>query len=341
MVSLPDPDGWIVGGMFSLSADGEKVAFIAGDADHYFEVYVSPTDRFAPRRVTDLGAQLDDFTLSSREVIQWPSHDGTEIEGILVKPPDFAAGRRYPLLVVIHGGPAAVSSPRCLGYEDTHLYPIELWAAKGALILMPNCRGSGGYGEAFRALNVRNLRVGDCWDVESGVEFLVDQGFVDKHRVGAMGWSQGGYIAAFITTFSDRFHAVSVGAGVSDWVTYYVNTDVHPFTRHYLQATPWEDMEIYQRTSPTSYINNAHTPTLIQHGEKDQCVPIAKAFELYQGLQNKGVPCRLIIYKGFEHSFDKPKASRALMEHNLAWFNHWLWGEELADDWPGTFHTDS
>lgn len=338
---ITEPDDSFVGATFSLSAGGHKVAFTAGDAWHYPEVYISTVEPFAPRRLTDWGAQLDDFTLSSREVIRWPSLDGTEIEGVLVRPPDFDASRRYPLLVVVHGGPAAVSRPWCLGYEDSRLYPIELWAAKAALILMPNYRGSGGYGQAFRALNVRNLGVGDRWDVESGVDFLVQQGLVDADRVGIMGWSQGGYISAFIATCSDRFRAASVGAGVSDWVTYYVNTDIHPFTRHYLQATPWEDMEIYRKTSPISYIDTAHTPTLIQHGEKDERVPIPNAFELYQGLRDRGVLCRLIVYKGFKHSIDKPKATRAVMEHNLAWFNHWLWGEELADDWPGEFRPET
>ena len=112
-------------------------------------------------------------------------------------------------------------------------YPVEMFAAKGALILRPNYRGSAGYGEKFRSLNVRNLGVGDYWDVISGVDELIRRGLVDGERVGAMGWSQGGYISAFITCSSHRFKAVSVGAGISDWMTYYVNTDIHPFTRQY------------------------------------------------------------------------------------------------------------
>ena len=133
-------------------------------------------------------------------------------------------------------------------------YPVERFAAKGALILKPNYRGSAGYGEKFRALNVRNLGVGDYDDVITGVDSLIAKGIVDKDRVGAMGWSQGGYISAFITCYSDRFKAVSVGAGISDWMTYYVNTDIHPFTRQYLKATPWDDPEIYRKTSPITYV---------------------------------------------------------------------------------------
>ena len=127
--------------------------------------------------------------------------------------------------------------------------------------LRPNYRGSAGYGEAFRSLNVRNLGVGDAWDVLSGVDHVVGLGIVDEDRIGAMGWSQGGYISAFLTTHTDRFAAISVGAGISDWATYYVNTDIHPFTRQYLKGTPWDDPEIYARTSPMSTIQEARTPT--------------------------------------------------------------------------------
>ena len=137
-------------------------------------------------------------------------------------------------------------------------------------MLEPNYRGSAGYGAKFRALNVRNLGIGDAWDVLSGIDFLVAQGLVDRDRVGSMGWSQGGYISAFLTTrHADRFRAISVGAGISDWMTYYVNTDIHPFTRQYLKATPWDDPKIYADTSPMTYIKQAKTPTLIQHGDQD------------------------------------------------------------------------
>ena len=115
-----------------------------------------------------------------------------------------------------------------------------------------------------------------------------------------MGWSQGGYISAFLATHdSARFKAISVGAGISDWMTYYVNTDIHPFTRQYLQATPWDDPAIYAKTSPITYIKQAKTPTLIQHGDADERVPPPNAYELYQGLQDQHVPAKLIIYKGF------------------------------------------
>ena len=201
----------------------------------------------------------------------------------------------------------------------------------GALVLEPNYRGSAGYGEKFRSLNVRNLGIGDAWDVLSGIDALVAQGLVDKDRVGSMGWSQGGYISAFLTTkHADRFKALSVGAGISNWVTYYVNTDIHPFTRQYLKATPWDDPKIYADTSPMTYIKSAKAPTLIQHGDRDPRVPIPNAFELYQGLQDQKVPVELMIFRGFGHGLDKPKANRGAMQQNWDWFNKYLWPGETS-----------
>jgi dipeptidyl aminopeptidase/acylaminoacyl peptidase len=325
---VSNPAG-LVASQFSFTRDFKQAAFVAASANKYPEIYYSRVSPFEPRQLTAMGDQLKDFRLATREVIEWKSTDGTPIEGILIKPANFDPSKKYPLLVVIHGGPTGVDTPVVRGDRT---YPIEMFATKGALILRPNYRGSAGYGEKFRSLNVRNLGVGDYWDVISGVDHLIAQGIVDRDRVGAMGWSQGGYISAFITTTSDRFKAVSVGAGISDWMTYYVNTDIHPFTRQYLKSTPWDDPEIYQKTSPISYVKNAKTPTLIQHGELDKRVPIPNAYELYQALEDKGVPVKMIVYKGFGHGIDKPRQQRAVMEHNYEWFSQWIWGEKPAQE---------
>jgi len=112
-------------------------------------------------------------------------------------------------------------------------------------------------------------------------------------------------------------------------MTYYVNTDIHPFTRQYLKATPWDDPEIYAKTSPITYIKQAKTPTLIQHGATDQRVPLPNAYELYQGMQDNKVPVKLIVYQGFGgigHGPSKPKSYRATMDHNLEWFDQYMFG---------------
>ena len=321
------PDGVMVGGG-SLNADASNVAFSLSSPTALPEIAVSPVASWAPRVLTDATRQLQSLQVASREVISWKSRDGATIEGILIKPANFDPARKYPLLCVIHGGPTGTDRP---ALPDNRYYPVDVWAARGALVLKVNYRGSAGYGQAFRTLNVRNLGVGDAWDVLSGVDFLIAKGWVDPKKVASMGWSQGGYISAFLTTTSTRFAAISVGAGISNWATYYYNTDITPFTINYLGDDPADDQAIYDKTSPMHYIKQARTPTLIQHGELDRRVPIANAYELRQGLEDRGVPVEMIVYKGYGHGITKPKSMRAVMEHNLAWFNHYLWGDALPD----------
>ena len=328
VTKLPAPDQ-TVNSSFSFSRDGGSYACLRANATAMSEVYaVSGIGRTPQeKKLTDLNAQAAGWTASTLEVVSWKSQDGAAIEGVLHKPADFNPATRYPLLVVIHGGPTGVS--RAIPYTST-IYPIDVWVPRGVLVLEPNYRGSAGYGEKFRALNVRNLGLGDAWDVLSGVDSLVARGMVDAARVGTMGWSQGGYISAFLATHdAARFKAISVGAGISDWMTYYANTDITPFTRQYLEATPWDDPEIYAKTSPITYIKQAKTPTLIQHGATDQRVPLPNAFELYHGLQDNHVPTRLIVYQGFAgvgHGPSKPKSNRATMDHNVEWFDQYFFG---------------
>lgn len=326
---ITEPDG-LLAGSGSLSRDAQTLAFTASSPTSLSEVFITNTKKFAPRVLTNMTEQTKNMILGTRELVAWKSTDGTEIEGVLIKPADFDPAKKYPLLCIIHGGPTGVDRPALLS-PDTRNYPSDIWAARGAVILKVNYRGSAGYGESFRRLNVRNLGVGDAWDVISGIDSLIAKGFIDRNRVACMGWSQGGYISAFLTASSDRFVAISVGAGISDWATYYYNTDITPFTINYLGNNPVSDPEIYQKTSPIAYIKNARTPTLIQHGELDRRVPIANAYELRQALEDKGVKVEMIVYKGFGHGITKPKSQRAVMQHNLGWFNHYIWNDPAPD----------
>lgn len=327
LVRVTKPDHLMLGGV-SFTKDGKQVALTAAAPTALNEVFISAVNDFAPRQLTSMSEQVKDFKVGTREVISWPSKDGALIEGVLIKPADFDPTKKHPLLCVIHGGPTGIDRPTLL---DTRYYPADIWAGRGALILKVNYRGSAGYGEKFRQLNVRNLGVGDAWDVLSGVDHLIKQGWVDPQKIGCMGWSQGGYISAFLTTSSDRFAAISVGAGISNWATYYYNTDITPFTIQYLDKNPADDPEIYAKTSPMNYIKQAKTPTLIQHGEFDRRVPIPNAYELRQGLEDRGVPVEMVVYKAFGHGITKPRAMRAVMNHNLAWFNHYIFGDARPD----------
>jgi dipeptidyl aminopeptidase/acylaminoacyl peptidase len=295
-------------------------------------VYISSVSSFSPKKLTDVTAQVKDWTLGTPEVVSWKSQDGAQIEGVLYKPADYDPSRKYPLFMIIHGGPTGTSRPVLA--PGSYAYPLQIFLSKGALILEPNYRGSAGYGSAFRALNVRNLGVGDMLDVMSGVDSMIARGLADPNRLAAMGWSEGGYISMFLTTHTDRFKAISAGAGISDWATYYVSTDITPFTRQYLHATPWDDPAIYAKTSPITTIKQAKTPTLIQLGSNDKRVPVPDSYEMYRGLQDQGVPSRMVLYAGFGHGINKPKSQQALLQSNLDWFNHYIWNEPIPKDSP-------
>lgn len=331
MQRITSPDDLLLE-QVSLTTDFKSLAFITENATHMTELFISATAPFAPRKLTDVTAQVKGWKLGTVEVVSWKSKDGAPIEGILHKPADYDSTRKYPLLVMIHGGPTGTSQPTLS--PDEYAYPIQTFLSKGSLVLEPNYRGSAGYGAEFRALNVRNLGVGDMWDVMSGVDYLISRGMVDSSRMGSMGWSEGGYISAFLTTHTDRFKAISVGAGISDWATYYANTDITPFTPQYLHATPWDDPEVYAKTSPITTIKQAKTPTLIQQGSNDKRVPVPNSFELYRGLQDQHVPVRLILYTGFGHGINKPKSLLALQQANLDWFNFYIWNEPIPKDSP-------
>ncbi|SMD41961.1 Dipeptidyl aminopeptidase/acylaminoacyl peptidase [Aquiflexum balticum DSM 16537] len=320
---LPD----IVNG-FAFSKKGEKFALNARNGDQLNEIWlaVNNSQSLIPKKISQLTDQIKNWQVAQSEIVIWRSIDGTLIEGVLHKPEDYDPAKKYPLMVVIHGGPTGIDTPQPV---PAYVYPVVQWLNKGALVLRPNYRGSAGYGEAFRSLNVENLGVGDAWDVMTGVDFLSAKGMIDTDKIGVMGWSQGGYISAFLTTNTDRFKAISVGAGISNWMTYYVNTDIHPFTIQYLKANPWDNEEIYKKTSPMTTIKKAVTPTLIQHGEFDKRVPIPNAYELLQGLRDQGVPAELIVYKGFGHGITKPKERLAATWHNWQWFGKYVWGEEI------------
>jgi len=327
-IGLLDPDGKVEtltddnSTVFwaAVSSDTDKLVCIKAMLTEPFEVYLEG------KKITDEGKFYKERLTSRKQLIRWKSLDGVEIEGVLSTPPDFDPSKRYPLLLIVHGGPTWLSFD-VPTFSKT--YPLEQFVEKGFIVLEPNYRGSDGYGEEFRRINYRNLGIGDYADVISGVDYLIEKGIADPERIGIMGWSQGGYITAFCSLYSNRFKAASVGAGISDWITYYYATDIHNFTVYFLGETPWNDEEIYKKTSPMTYIKNASTPTLIQHGDNDQRVPVPNAYKLYQGLKDMGVPVEFVIFKEMGHGIHKPGIARAIMKQNLIWFSHYLLGEPM------------
>ncbi len=320
---------------FSLQFDISEnhfLTFIGTNETTYPEVFVASqasSPSWTITQVSSFGEKIKHWDLGTVETIHWTSKDGTEIEGVLHKPANFDPNKKYPLVFLVHGGPAWYSAAYLVTIDTLNYYPIVQFNHKDILILEPNYRGSLGRGQAFLELNKDNLGIGDLWDLESAIEYLNLQGYVDTSKIGCMGWSQGGYISAFVATHSDKFQAVSVGAGVSDWYTYHIANDIPQFTTHYLSGTPFKNRGLYSKTAPMSKIQQAKTPTLIQHGAKDQRVPLANATELYRGLKDMGVPVELFVYPEMAHPITKPRENRAVMHQNLTWFSHYLLGEKL------------
>lgn len=319
-------------GEFHLSAAGH-LGLIGANAQCFPEVYFAmPTGKEAAwqlRPLTTYGHAVAEWQLGTVETIRWQSKDGTEIEGVLRKPANFDPTKQYPLVFVVHGGPRGFSEAYLLAGHERAYYPTVQFVNEEILVIKPNYRGSTGRGQAFTELNVNNLGVGDLWDIESAIDHLVALGWVDPTRVGCMGWSQGGYISAFAGLHSDRFCAVSVGAGISDWYTYHISNDIPYFTTDYLSGSPFRNRDLYAKTAPISNLANAQTPMLIQHGSDDYRVPLSNGLELYRGLQEMGVPVELFIFPGMGHPITKPRENHAVMHQNLSWFCHYLLGKPL------------
>ncbi|MBN1668851.1 MAG: S9 family peptidase [Anaerolineales bacterium] len=313
-------------------AESGELALVAANAGTLQEVYWaqpgSDPEIWPLQRLTNFGQALQGWDLGSLEQVRWRSKDGIEIQGVLRKPANYDPGRRYPLVMVVHGGPSWVSPAFLLTSADLAYYPSVQFSHQDMLVLYPNYRGSLGRGQAFLELNVDHLGVGDLWDLESAIDHLDAQGLIDSERVGCMGWSQGGYISAFAATHSRRFRAVSVGAGISDWYTYHISNDIPRFTIDYLSGSPFRDRSRYDQTAPIRALSEKSAPALIQHGSDDRRVPLSNAMELYRGLQEMGVPTELFIFPGFGHPITKPRENHAVMHQNLAWFKRYLLGED-------------
>lgn len=305
----------------SASSDGRRIAYVEDNAAMAREAYLQQVGE-APRRLTDITDTLADWPLQPTRLVRWETRDGTEIEGILYLPDDRASAPR-PLLVIAHGGPATPARPERVPSE---IYPVPYWLERGAAVLVPNYRGSGGYGDGFMAMNAGRLAEAYAEDIESGVDHLVALGTADPDRLGVMGFSAGGEAAAYLATHSRRFRAFSVGAGVTDYFIDYMANDQPLKLREYL-GDPWRNRDLYARISATSALSTAATPTLIQHGRHDQRVPLVNAMALYRGLRHFGVETQLVIYENAGHGFPTPRDRLAAMEHNRRWFDAYLFGE--------------
>jgi dipeptidyl aminopeptidase/acylaminoacyl peptidase len=241
-----------------------------------------------------------------------------EIDGIVTKPVDFDASHKYPFLLNPHGGPTGAS---LLSFNST----VQVMAANGYLVLEPNFRGSTGRGEKFASANQNDWGNGDYKDDMSGVQAMVDKGWANPERLGAFGWSYGGYMTMWIDTQTDRLKAISPGAGLPNIYSMYSQTDIHRYMRvFYDMKPPWDNFQEYWDHSPMKYINNVKTPTMILHGQADTRVPIAQSEEFYRALYDRHVPVEFVVYPRENHGFVEPRHIQDRMQRYLVFFGKYL-----------------
>jgi dipeptidyl aminopeptidase/acylaminoacyl peptidase len=270
-----------------------------------------------------LPPEWPDAPLPGAEAIRWNAPDGREIEGIVVYPLGHQPGRRYPLIVEVHGGPAGVFQRSYLGGLGGYADAAAL-AERGYALLRPNPRGSSGYGREFRLANVGDWAGGDFADVMAGVDHLIARGLADPERLGILGWSYGGFMTGMAITLTDRFKAACFGAGLSNPVSFTGTADIQSFIPDYFGGELWDAPEAYARCSAVLNASKVRTPTLIQHGEADKRVPVGQGYELYYALKRRGVPVEMVVYPREGHGVEEPRHAVDVRQRTIAWFERWL-----------------
>jgi dipeptidyl aminopeptidase/acylaminoacyl peptidase len=244
------------------------------------------------------------------ERLHWTSDEWT-IQGWLLAPPHLEAGTKAPLVVLVHGGPASSHQP---GWPTL----AGALANQGFYVLLPNPRGSYGFGEAFTQANVKDFGYGDLRDILGGVDAALKAAPIDPRHVGLFGWSYGGYMAMWAVTQTDRFAAVVAGAGIANWQSYYGENGIDQWMIPYFGASVYDDPWIYERSSPITFIKRVKTPTLVLQGERDAEVPAPQAYEFWHALRTLGVATELVIYPGQGHRLN-PSDDRDRTSRTIAW----------------------
>ncbi len=309
-------------GALSLNRAGTTFGFLRQTPEAPAEAFVASVSDFAPVQVSRANADLKMPPLGKTEVVRWKSKDGREIEGLLTYPVGYGAGRRVPLILNVHGGPAGVFQQTFIGGRG--VYPLATFASRGYAILRPNPRGSSGYGTEFRRANVKDWGGADYQDLMAGVDRVIEMGVADPERLGVMGWSYGGFMTSWVVTQTKRFKAASAGAPVTNLMSFTGTADIPSFIPDYFGGQFWEAAELYQKHSPMFNVRGVTTPTMIQHGDADIRVPISQGYEFYHALKAQGVPVRMLVLPRQPHGVNEPKMHLAAMQANLDWFEKYI-----------------
>lgn len=301
-------------GDFAIAADG-TTAFVGHAFNRLPELFVQREGK-SPEQASHLQEGWDGITLSDADLFSFKSFDGTKVQAALMKPTTPSNGKKLPLVLYVHGGPAG-------SFSENYYSWAQVLAAHGYEVLMVNPRGSTGYGEAFLKANRADWGGGDFKDLMAAVDAVIARGDTDSNRLGIAGWSYGGYMAEWAITQTNRFKAAVSGAGMFDLAAEF-GTEVGPAGDEWYFGTPWEHPERFAHSSPYMYIRNAKTPTLILQGEEDRIDPVGQSTALYRALKRYGVETELVIYPREPHGPREEKHQIDIHTRMLDWLNHYL-----------------
>ena len=324
----------------SLSKDQDSGVLLASFSDPTTPATVflvpSMADVNSPAAWTQLvepNPQVAGFDLPTTVEIEWTSSDGKRVGGILTYPVGYQQGRRYPLVVDIHGGPASADVRR---FDNT----ATVYAGAGYAHFQPNYRGSTGYGNAHRTDIVGDYFTLGYEDIMTGVDHLIGEGIVDGDRMGVFGWSAGGHWSNWILTQTDRFKAISSGAGTMNWISMYAQSDVQRNRQFYIgDDFLYENFEPYWDQSPLKYIANAKTPTMVHVVAGDPRVPSPQSVELHMALKKLNVPTELFMYPGRSHGIPDARNRLVKSVSEMAWMDYYVRGIGEKFDWSMVLET--
>jgi dipeptidyl aminopeptidase/acylaminoacyl peptidase len=259
---------------------------------------------------------------SKAESVSW-KNDGFDVQGWLIQPANYDPNKKYPMIVMVHGGPSSAITPHwpSAGYGGVP------FAGLGYFVLMPNPRGSYGEGEQYTQANRKDFGYGDLRDIVAGVDTVTKKYPVDPERVGITGWSYGGFMTMFTVTQTNRFHAAVAGAGISNWQSYYGENSIDQWMIPFFGASVYDDPAVYAKSSAINFIRKVKTPTLVVVGDRDGECPAPQSFEFWHALRDQHVPTELVVYPNEGHGFVNPEHRRDVLERALEWFQQYMPGE--------------
>ncbi|MBK5279642.1 MAG: S9 family peptidase [Bacteroidia bacterium] len=304
----------------SFSKSGDLMAYVYQNASTPPDVMVMNLKDLKSRKLSTVNEAFSKMRHAKTEVVSWKSKDGKyDIEGLITFPTDYQKGKKYPLVLNIHGGPAGVFTQNYTGASS--VYPIQAFAQQGYAVLRANPRGSSGYGADFRQANFNDWGFGDYDDIMGGVDKLITDGIAHPDSLCVTGWSYGGYMTSMIITKTNRFKASMVGAGVTNLISFNGTADIPGFLPDYFGGEFWDRTDVYMKHSAMFGVKNVKTPTLIIHGEKDLRVPISQGQELYAALKKLDVKTQMVSYPRTPHGPQEPKFIQDIGERTINWFN--------------------